>query len=64
MYFNVIKIQLSAVVMADTGAGPSQERRKLNEEELKAKRERERQRAIMRVTLSRAINRWRQLRYC
>ena len=29
--------------MADTGAGPSQERRKLNEKHLKAKRESERQ---------------------
>ena len=34
--------KLSVVVMADTGAGPSQKRRKSNEEQLKAKRESER----------------------
>ena len=31
--------KLSAVVMSDTGAGPSQKRKKLNEEQLKPKRE-------------------------
>ena len=38
--------KLSAVVMAETGAGASQERRKLNKEQLKAKRQSERRQAI------------------
>ena len=40
MYFNaILEVLLSVVVvMADTGAGPSQKRRKLNNEQLKGKR--------------------------
>ena len=49
--------------MADSGAGPAKrKRKKLNEEQKKAKRDSDRVRAKTRVNLGRSFKRWRELR--
>ena len=50
--------------MADTEAGQPQKKRKLNKEQLKAKRESDRRGAKSRVNLSRVFDSWRQLQDC